>query len=74
MDAHIPQTGEGLPFTCPMNMDVRGMTGKSFQSIVFTLPIKMGGLGLRDQVWLSPAAYVAALEHAIPFFGGENGV
>ena len=51
-----------------------GMRGKSFQSILASLPIKCGGLGLRDQVQLSPAAYVAGLEQALTFFGGERGI
>ena len=51
-----------------------GIRGKSFQSLLSSLPIKCGGLGLRDQVQLSPAAYVAGLEQALPFFGGEKGI
>ena len=48
--------------------------GKTFQNILSALPIKCGRLGLRDQVQLSPAAYVAGLEQALPFFGGEKGI
>ena len=29
---------------------------------------------MRDQVQLSPAAYVGGLEQALPFFGGEKGI
>ena len=70
----IPQSDGGLSYTCPMNMEVMGLRGKSFQSVLTTLPIKLGGLGLRDQLQLSPAAYVAGLEQALPFFGGEKGI
>ena len=31
-------------------------------------------MGLRDQVQLSQAGYVACLEQALPFFGGEGGI
>ena len=70
----VPQEGEGLNYTCPLQAKVEGLSGKSFQSLLTSLPIKSGGFGLRDQVQLSPAAYVAALEQALPFFGGEKGV
>ena len=51
-----------------------GLRGKSFQSIIASMPIKCGGLGLRDQVQLSPAAYFAGLEQALPVFGFERGI
>ena len=35
---------------------------------------KNGGLGLRKQVELSPAAYIGGLEQALPHFTGEGGV
>ena len=70
----VPQEGEGLSYTCPLGVEVRGLRGRSFQSLLSSLPVKFGGLGLRDQVQLSPAAYVAGLEQALPFFGGEKGI
>ena len=70
----IPQEGDGLSYTCPWQAEVRGLVGKSFQSLLASMPIKSGGLGLRDQVQLSPAAYIAGLEQALPFFGGEKGI
>ena len=63
-----------MSYTCPLQAEVLGLRGRSFQSLLATLPIKCGGLGLRDQVQLSPAAYVGCLEQAIPFFDGEKGV
>ena len=74
LGAAIPEEGEGLNYTCPLQAEVRGLKGNSFQTLLATLPIKCGGFGLRDQVQLSPAAYVAGLEQAIPFFGVEKGV
>ena len=70
----IPKVGGGLSYTCPLQAEVRGLSGKSFQSLLSATPVKCGGLGLRDQVQLSPAAYVAGLEQAVPFFGGEKGI
>ena len=70
----VPQEGDGLNYTCPLGVEVGGLRGKSFQSLLSSLPIKCGGLGLRDQVQLSPAAYVAGLEQALPFFGGGKGI
>ena len=70
----VPQEGEGLCYTCPLEAEVSRLRGKSFQSLLSSLPVKCGGLGLRDQVQLSPAAYVAGLEQALPFFGGEKGI
>ena len=74
LGAAIPEEGEGLNYTCPLQAEVRGLKGNSFQTLIATLPIKCGGFGLRDQVQLSPAACFAGLEQAIPFFGGEKGV
>ena len=74
LGSSVPREGGELSYTCPMVADVTGLRGKSFQSILASLPIKCGGLGLRDQVQLSPAAYVAGLEQALPFFGGERGI
>ena len=74
LGSSVPREGGELSYTCPMVADVTGLRGKSFQSILASLPIKCGGLGLRDQVQLSPAAYVAGLEQALPFFGGVRGI
>ena len=62
---NIQQGNEGV-------MKVGGLEGKSFQYLLTTLPIKLGGLGLREQLKLSLATYVAGLEQALPFFGGEG--
>ena len=70
----IPQVGEGLIYTCPMRGEVKGLQGTSFQSLLTAPPIKLGGLGLRSQVYLSPAAWVGGLEQALPSFGGEKGI
>ena len=70
----IPQSEDGLCYTCPMTAGVEGLHGVSFQSVLTGLPVKSGGLGLRSQVQLSPAAWIGGLEQALPYFGGEKGV
>ena len=70
----IPQFGEGLSYTCAMGPEVGWLEGRSFQSIITGLPIKSGGLGLRSMLDLAPAAWLGALEQAVPFFAGEKQV
>ena len=69
----IPQGG-GHSYTCAMGPEVGWLEGRSVQQITSSLPIKSGGLGLRSQLDLSPAAWVGALEQALPYFSGEKGV
>ena len=68
----VPQIGDELPYTCPMGQEVPHLEGRSFQSILTGLPVKYGGLGLRSQLEQSPAAWVGALEQALPFFQGRR--
>ena len=70
----IPREGEeGRDYLCPIEEEVRELQGKSFQAILASLPIKAGGLGIRSQVEVSPAAWIGGLEQAVPNFGGERG-
>ena len=64
----IPQEEEGLPYTCP----VGALDGASFQATLTSLPIKSGGLGMRSQEEQCEAAWIGALEQAIPSMGGER--
>ena len=41
---------------------------------MITLPIKLGGLGLRSLVETSPAAFVGGVEMSLPHFTGEGGI
>ena len=50
------------------------LKGKTFSEWVVRQPIRLGGMGLRSLVDLSPAAFVGAVEQAIPSFYGEKGV
>ena len=58
----IPQSGNGFSYTCLLDVDINQLRGKSFQSILASLPLKLGGMGLRDQVQLSLAAYEACTD------------
>ena len=48
----------GQSWSCPINIPVEGQSGKSFQSWIVRQPIRMGGLGIRSQVEVSPAAFI----------------
>ena len=71
---HIPLEGEGLGWDCPLQVPIDGLQTRSFQQWVIRQPVKMGGLGLRNQVELSAAAYIGGLEQALPHFTSEGGV
>ena len=67
-------TNSAMDYICPMGPEVAWLRGRSFQSINATLPIKSGGLEKRSQMELSPAAWLGALEQALPEFSGEKAV
>jgi hypothetical protein len=48
--------------------------GLSFQQLVVRLPIKMGGLGIRNQEQLRYAAFVGAVEQCVPQIGVSTGL
>ena len=68
LGVHIPLSDEGLGWECPIQVPVQGLEGRSFQQWVMRQPVKMGGLGLRSQVELSPAAFIGGLEQSLPHF------
>ena len=72
--SQIPRQDEGLGWDCPLDLPVDNLSGKSFQSWVVEIPIRMGGLGIREQLALSPIAYIGALEQTLPSFIGESGI
>lgn len=47
---------------------------KIYQEWVVHQPIKTGGLGVMSLVEINPAAYLGALETAIPSFTGEDSI
>ena len=48
--------------------------GLSFQQVVTRLPIKMGGMGMRNQEQLRYAAFVGAVEQCVPHIGIRAGL
>ena len=71
---HIPRVDEGQAWECVPSVPVQELEGRSFQEWVIRQPVKLGGLGLRCQADLSPAAFLGALEQTLPSFVGERGV
>ena len=53
---------------------VASIHGLSFQQLVVRLPIKMGGLGIRNQEQLRNAAFVGAIEQCVPQIGVSTGL
>ena len=65
---NIPQGNEGLGWECCLQVPVENRRSLSYQSWLVRQPVRMGGLGLRSLVDTSPAAFIGALEMALPFF------
>ena len=53
---------------------IEGLRGHSIQWWVSQLPIKAGGLGLRNQTYLSNIAYLGTIELCLPSFTGPRGI
>ena len=53
---------------------IEGLRGHSFQWWVSQLPIKAGGLGLRNQTYLSNIAYLGTIELCLPSFTSPWGI
>ena len=66
--SHIPYSDEGCGYETVLNVPVAGLQGRSFMQWVTHQPIKMGGLSIRSQAEVSPAAFVAAVEQTVPTF------
>ena len=70
--------GGALPrwagFETVLNPPVQGLQGKSFQWWVAQLPVKLGGVGLRQQSYLSLVAFLGSVEACVPSFGGVQGI
>ena len=57
-----------------MSVPVTSINGRSFQQIVMSQPVKMGGLGLRKNEETSLPAFIGGLELALPHLVGPSGV
>ena len=64
----VPEKENGHSWSCPINIPVEGQSGKSFQSWIVRQPIRMGGLGIRSQEEVSPAAFIGGVEMSLPHF------
>ena len=64
----VPEKENCHSWSCPINIPVEGQSGKSFQSWIVRQPIRMGGLGIRSQVEVSPAAFIGGVEMSVPHF------
>ena len=63
-----------LGYDCPLDVPVDSLRGRSFQSLVTSQPVKMGGLGLRSNLETSLPAFIGGLELALPHLVGADGV
>ena len=71
---HVPLLEEGLGVEECLTIPVTGLSDRSLQSWLTSLPVRQGGMGMASQAELIPAAFIGTLEQALPFFGGERGV
>ena len=71
---NIPRGEEGRGWECVLPVPVGGREGRSFASWVVRLPIRLGGWGFRSLVETSLAAFVGAVEQAVPSFTGPQGI
>ena len=71
---HIPRGEEGRGWECVPTVPVGGREGRSFASWVVRLPVRQGGWGLRSLEETSLAAFVGAVEQAVPAFSGPEGI
>ena len=74
MGAHIPLGEEGRGWECVPPVPVAGREGKSFASWAVRLPVRLGGWGLRSLEETSQAAFIGAVEQAVPSFSGPEGI
>ena len=65
---------EGEDSDCVIGVPGASIDGLSFQQMVVRLPIKMGGLGIRNLEFLSLAAFISSVEHSIPEIGTITGL
>ena len=70
----IPTGATNDTWSCLLAMPVEGRTNRSFQQWVVRLPVRLGGFGLRSLCDTIGPAFIGALEQAVPFFCGNNGI
>ena len=65
---------EGEDSGCVMDVHGAVVNGLSFQQMVTRLPIKMGGMGVRNLEFLRLAAFIGSVEQSIPGIGTSTGL
>ena len=70
----IPHGATNDSWSCVLPVPVSGKNGLSFQEWVVRQPVRLGGFGFRSLEDTAGIAFLGALEQAIPFFNGENGI
>ncbi len=64
----IPQGEEGAGVECVLDLSaVPSLQGRSFQRLLVSQPVKLGGLGLRSLAETSFPAFLGGLEQALPY-------
>ena len=71
---HVPREDQGMGWECVLDPPIDYLRGRSFQEWVVRQPVKMGGMGLRGLVDVSPAAFIGAVEQSVTSFAGERGI
>lgn len=70
-DSKIPMSieeGSKVNFRAP----IEALNGRSFQHLLIRQPIKMGGMGIRSNVEVSPVAFLSGIQHAKEFMIENN--
>ena len=62
----IPQGDEGMGVECLLQQLPGALEGRSYQRLISSQPIKLGGLGRRELAETIPAAFLGGLEQALP--------
>ena len=71
---NIPRGEEGRGWECVLPVPVSGREGRSFANWIVRLPVRLGGWGLRSLEETSLAAFIGAVEQAVPAFSGPEGI
>ena len=70
--SHLPQQSGYLTCACCSMVEGfdPGIPGfpTTYQHLTTTLPLKLGGFGMRSQLFLSPFAYYGGVEQSLPYF------
>ena len=69
----IPEGTERGERDCVLDVPVDELNGLTFQQVVVRLPVRLGGLGIKSLVQLSPAAFAGPVEQCVPQFSPAAG-